>query len=62
MEQEKSIFFGMTEDEIIVAADTLCQQKDKNHPTESESYAGFIKAQHAGREMLKNQKGYYQNG
>jgi len=51
------IAFGKTRDELLSLADERTEQKDNNHPTNSGTYADFVKTAMNGREKLN--KGNY---
>jgi hypothetical protein len=57
---DESRIFGMTQNEITAAADTLSRQKDQNHPSKTGSYQDLIKSVQMGREALSKQDGYCQ--
>jgi hypothetical protein len=52
---DEVVAFGMTEQQIINAADALCQQKVRNHPT-----TNFFETARKGRELLEKQGNYCQ--
>jgi hypothetical protein len=52
--------FGMSLNEITVAADTLSEQKDSNCPARSGSYQDFLNTLRAGKKLLATQEKYTQ--
>ena len=59
IDSKKELFFDMTREQAIAAADALCLETDENHPAGSETYSGYIKTSKKGQEILKKQPGYY---
>jgi len=58
MAENDIVAFGMTEKQVIDAAEALAQQTDSNHPTKSGTYEDFLNAVDAGRKNLKEHKSY----